>query len=152
MKLFLCIEEYVMVWSDLHEFSRDSIRVRLTRRCRTLGRTSFAVLSNPLYLARTTSSGFKQKRRSASVLRRSGSRRCRYWHRRSHPRRWYRPKSVEAARRSRSDSGRTTLASRTAPSRRTASSLPKTIARTLLDWKCPVGVMFRPIAFGHLIR
>lgn len=127
-------------------------RVRATPRCRTSGRTSFAALSNPSYPARPTSSGFRRRRRSASVPRRSGSRRCRYWRRRSRPRRWCRPKSAEVARRFKSGSGRTTSASRTARSRRTASSLPKTTARTRLGWRCPVGGTSRPTAFGHPIR
>lgn len=133
-------------------FSRGPTRARLTPRCKTSDRTNSVVSSSPSYQARHTSSGFKRRQRSVSVLRQSGSRRCRFWRRRSHLRRWYRPKSVEVVRQSKSDSGRITSASKTAQLHRTPWLLPKMTARTLLDWKCPVGEMYRPTASGHPIR
>lgn len=133
-------------------FFRDSIRVRPTPRCKTSNRMSYAVSSNLSYRARATSSEFKRRQRSATVPKQPGSRRCRYWHRRSRPRKWYRPKFAEAARPYKSDSERTISASRMARSRRTPSSSPRMTAKMLLDWKCPAGGTFKLTVFGHPIR
>lgn len=133
-------------------FSCDSTRVRRISRCRTSSRTNSAASSSPLYRVRRMSSGFKRRRRSALVLRRSGSRRCRYWHRQSRLHKWYRPRSAGVVRRYKLDSERITSASKTARSHRTPSSSLKTIARMLLDWRCLVGGTFRLIAFGHRTR